>query len=401
MRITITKALFCISALLSGIAANAQQTIDGLKYSSAVHRNVEPGAFRNKFVVLDFWATWCGPCIASFPKLKDLEHKYHNRKDIVFASITAESKGKIDTFFDQRKDVLTEFVHLIDNKGASWRYFGIEFIPTVLVFSPEGKVVFKGHVEELSKKMDQLLKGHQVLAEERPAAQPEEWKMTIDRAEYVALTGNAGPRDESSQSTSQNKEHVVIDLKATSLADAVSIVGKVTTTRIKNATTGRGQLLINLYYKQNRNKYPEFDKGVFAEQYQNHVMHLLERSYGFRAKWVPEETTAYKIVVKDAKLLAKNATLSTHGSSMSRIDEMKKQYNFVNHTLQAFADNAEEALGEIVYVDGADTLGYDATLEFSCLAGFTSSLASYGLGLEKMEKYEVRKLDLVLDPYIR
>jgi hypothetical protein len=166
---------------------------------------------------------------------------------------------------------------------------------------------------------------------------------------------------------------------------------------MKCSDSAKGKQLVNFYYKQTKNNFPEFDKGVLPEQYQNHMLHLLEKSFGFRAQWTTEHSSAWKIVVKDEKLLKNNTTLSTHGSGGGLMDRQKQQYNFVNQQLGVVASYAEDILGIPVFATDTFAVGYDMSVEFSSFPAFSKAIASYGLGLEKVEGYEIKKLYLVFE----
>lgn len=98
---------------------------------------------RGKYVYIDVWATWCGPCRAEIPHLKKIEEKYHG-KNIEFVSIS------VDTDKDHEKWVqfVTEKelggIQLFADKNWSSDFikaFGINSIPRFLLIAPDGKVV--------------------------------------------------------------------------------------------------------------------------------------------------------------------------------------------------------------------------------------------------------------------
>jgi thiol-disulfide isomerase/thioredoxin len=100
---------------------------------------------RGKVVVVDFWATWCGPCIASFPAMQKAMDKYKNDPNVKFIfidtwesvedkkanaqSFITKNKYRFDVWMDETDEVVTQFK--------------VEGIPTKFVLDPEGKIRFK------------------------------------------------------------------------------------------------------------------------------------------------------------------------------------------------------------------------------------------------------------------
>lgn len=385
--------------LLITIPANAQKTVAGLKFSTCMNKELPAGFYKGKFLVLDFWATWCGPCIASFPKLSELEQKYKDNSSLVFASITGESKGKIDTFIKKKKDKLPDVLYLIDSNGATWNYYNVRYIPLVLVFAPSGEVVFAGKVEELVKDMDKLLNGENLVKDLAPIKKEvsDEWKKWTEHANYVAIAGPADTAEDERSNTFVSGEKVIFSFRRSKLSDVISNVFDLTAVRLKCSDSVRCDQLVNLYYAQERNMFPEFDKGLFGAQYQNHILHLLEQTFGFSAEHIAEPAVAWKIVEKDDDLLTKAATISTKGAYASLIDAKKQEYSFTNRPVSYIGTYAEDIFGTPFFTDFPDyNPGVDMVVEFSSLEGMKKSLATYGLGLEKTpaSKYMAKKLQL-------
>src|ERR1039458_7098462 len=63
--------------------------------------NASLRALKGKAVVLEFWATWCGPCVMAIPHLNELAVQFKDRP-VVFLSITAESRAEIEPFLKKR-----------------------------------------------------------------------------------------------------------------------------------------------------------------------------------------------------------------------------------------------------------------------------------------------------------
>ena len=143
--------------------------IEGIASPSFDYENHKGGKskledFKGKYVYIDVWATWCGPCRAEIPFLKKIEEKYHG-KNIVFISISVDT----DKDHEKWQKFVTEKelggVQLFADKNWNSDFikaFGINSIPRFLLIDPAGKVVkadaARPSSEELSKLFDELLK---------------------------------------------------------------------------------------------------------------------------------------------------------------------------------------------------------------------------------------------------
>jgi thiol-disulfide isomerase/thioredoxin len=96
--------------------------------------------FRGKVVFLNFWATWCPPCIAEMPGIQKLYEEYGNREDMVFVMITLdEDIGKARQFLDKREFTFGAY----QLSGLRPEMFRSEIIPTTYVIDKSGKLVSK------------------------------------------------------------------------------------------------------------------------------------------------------------------------------------------------------------------------------------------------------------------
>ena len=87
-----------------------------------------------KVVVLEFWATWCGPCVAAFPHLNELADQFKD-KSVQFIAITAENEAVVTKFLASKP--LHTWIGL-DTNDATNKAYHITSIPTTVVIRPDG-----------------------------------------------------------------------------------------------------------------------------------------------------------------------------------------------------------------------------------------------------------------------
>ena len=143
------------------------------------------GDLQGKVVLLDFWAVWCGPCIVTFPHLREWQEKYGD-KGLVIIGLTRYYKWNWDdeagyaarpegeaVAEDEEQEMLKKFAayyHLkhrfaIQEEGDSLdEYYGVSGIPHVVVLDKEGKIRMirvgsgKQNAEDIDKLLAELLK---------------------------------------------------------------------------------------------------------------------------------------------------------------------------------------------------------------------------------------------------
>ena len=101
--------------------------------------------YRGKVVVLDFWATWCGPCLVSMPHTQQVAAQYKDQGVVVLASCTSDTRDKFEGWVRANRAKYPDFIFSHDpaERGAeraSAKLYGVGGIPQQFIIDREGRI---------------------------------------------------------------------------------------------------------------------------------------------------------------------------------------------------------------------------------------------------------------------
>jgi len=149
-------------AILASRALNTHSSAPEFALKDSQGQDVKLSDYRGRVVLLNFWATWCGPCQVEIPWFVEFENKYQAAGFTVLGVSMDEEGWKVVRPFLAAKQV--NYPVVLGDEKVNQLYGGIESLPTTLVLDREGRIVFihSGLVarDEYRKEIEQLI-GHQ------------------------------------------------------------------------------------------------------------------------------------------------------------------------------------------------------------------------------------------------
>lgn len=127
-------------------------------------KTVSSSELKGTVVVLDFWATWCAPCIQKFPKLERLEEKYEDEPNLYVAGVNTSQDNSLNdvrTFLERHP---VDINVLYDRNGTATEKLGVGGIPHVVLLGKNGRLRIRhvgtstfDFVSSMSDHIDRLL----------------------------------------------------------------------------------------------------------------------------------------------------------------------------------------------------------------------------------------------------
>ena len=139
-RLVLAAALLCCAANSWAVVAGQVAPDVDLPSSTVAAKLSE---LKGKFVYVDFWASWCGPCKLSYPWMAAMQRQYAARGLQVLAINVDAKRADADKFLASHAAANLPTLGLaFDARGESAKQFGLKVMPTSYLVGRDGKVIF-------------------------------------------------------------------------------------------------------------------------------------------------------------------------------------------------------------------------------------------------------------------
>jgi uncharacterized protein (TIGR03435 family) len=283
-------------------------------------------ALKGKVVVLEFWATWCGPCIAAIPHLNELADEFKD-KPVQFIAITDEDEKVVAPFLKRKP------IHAwigLDNDKSMHKDYDISSIPHTVVIDGEGKVAAITYPMALTQQhLNDLLAGKKLhlaspaRGEGLRAGQLPGSKAEPDQALFQVMIRPSDGANPSSASGQGN-----ITALGSTLLDLLSSSYGINSVRI----------VTNVFLPEGKFDYVVKTPTKKNETARQWLRQAVETTFGLTARRETRTVDVYLLTATEASATKLTPTVSTGGSSSS---SGPGQMRGVNISLSAIAGSLE------------------------------------------------------------
>lgn len=157
----LTTLLLGLSLSLSAQAKSNSQTLNAtaedFTLKSKQHGNLKMSEQKGQVIMLNFWASWCGPCRAEMPLLEKLHKKYHKRGFSIWGVNTDTNQRMANKVL---KDMSISFPILYDTDSSVFEMYKVDAMPSSIFIDRNGnkRLLHRGFVKGDEKAYEQMIR---------------------------------------------------------------------------------------------------------------------------------------------------------------------------------------------------------------------------------------------------
>ena len=160
-----TLAATLLAVLLLCVTTHAQAAVEVgdypvLNFKATDGTHITSEALKGRIVIIDFWATWCGPCIRAMPHMIKLNNEYASRGVQIIGVSLDTDRGDLEKYVRRQKLPWPQHYDGRGWKSPLVKAFGVRGIPRIYLLSPEGEVLWVGHPNNLDAQLQSAMKTH-------------------------------------------------------------------------------------------------------------------------------------------------------------------------------------------------------------------------------------------------
>ncbi len=136
----LSSVILCILVILSGCAKAPENLAPDFTLASSKGGNIQLEDLRGKVVMLNFWASWCGPCREEMPLLDQLHQRYQSQGFVLLGVNTDADVAQANKLLEE---IPVDFPVVYDTAGHASNAYGVDAMPTTILIDKEGKLRFR------------------------------------------------------------------------------------------------------------------------------------------------------------------------------------------------------------------------------------------------------------------
>ncbi len=347
-----------------------------------------------KLIVLEFWATWCGPCIAAVPHLNELQKEF-NRPDLYFISMTDEQVPVAERIL---KRISFSSIVVTDTSKQTQKNYGdsvngLTFIPITILIDEEGIIKWTGFPNMLTKKiMAEFIAGKELKSMEEPK-------------EISLINSDLNSEDLTADMKKEAKE--IIRLASNKKIDYYFTIKEsqsldISNMMVNNINSLKSYTLTNIYKEifniknlvlpanLSAKKYDLLSKNSLGKEGLDKMEAELLQYLNLEKKISLKNTAYFATTVKDSNLLEK-----TLNQNMSSKSDAGDKILFTGIRIEKMLDEISKDRKLKFNYAGKDETKYDFIVNVKSTKQIIKSLKTYGLGATKakakLEFYELNE----------